>query len=127
MELNWNPPEIQNRLATLSWDAAHAEDVFFGEPIAGGERTPDRRFTEPAIAQTDFEAVFAEKLEESDGDINAAFERTAEQLGDTIRDVIEHHEWDLEPGGRKRHKNAPTWVTIDDSGELASSLDIQLD
>ncbi|MBE9178600.1 hypothetical protein IQ268_08515 [Oculatella sp. LEGE 06141] len=124
MELNWNPPDITDRKATFIWGAEHAEQTHNGEPSLTGFKDRDRPWTEVVIAETNLEELFAEKY---DGDINTAFEATAEELGDRFKETIEHHQWDIKSTGKKRHKDAPNWETIDDSGELKRSQSLEFE
>lgn len=124
MQLNWNPPRLDTKRAIFSWGADHAEEVHNGEVLLGGLRKPDRPYTTVTISEADVAQLVAD---EYDGDISAAFRQGMEQLGERFKDTIETYRWDIPSTGNKWHKDAPNWVTIDDSGELKESQNLEFE
>lgn len=127
MKLNWNPPPIEDQTAIFTWSADHAALVHEGGTTRDDKEYPARPFTTVTIDETDLEASFKDKYQEHQGDVETAFQKTMEDLGDGFKDTIEHHQWDIPSTGRKRHKLAPNWQTIYDSGELSDSQSLDFD
>jgi hypothetical protein len=129
MRLKFNPPRITTTTAIYTWSAEHAEYVHNGALYSGSDAATDtpeiivaRPWTEEAIARSNLPAMVKRHYR---GNISQAFEAAAEDLGNVFGDVIENHVWDIPPGGRKKFKDAPTWETIDDSGELKDSQSLE--
>lgn len=130
MRLEWNPPKVTAHTATFAWNSDHAVDVHEGAIDLAGVTSPDRPFTTVTIDQTDVPALFAEHYEGDRGNLDSSIERAlagmAEELGDKFTDTIVNHHWNIKSTGQKQHKDAPNWESIDDSGELADSLTIEV-
>jgi hypothetical protein len=124
MKLNWKPPTIKATKATFTWAAEHAEEVHNGAVYLGGTRGVDRPWTEVTLKEVDLPELLKGHYS---GDIGQAFVDTMEDLGDRFQDTIVNHVWDIPPGGQKLHKDAPTWETIDDSGELRESQTLEIE
>ncbi|MBD1996009.1 hypothetical protein H6G00_05180 [Leptolyngbya sp. FACHB-541] len=135
MKLTWNAPKIEPDKAIFTWTAEHAEAVHNGETDLAGVEKPARPWTEVTVAETDMEALFVDNFDVSQmtsgenlpENIKQAFRDTAEDLGDAFKDTIVNHDWGLPSTGQKLHKDAPTWVTIDDSGELRESQSLEFE
>jgi hypothetical protein len=131
MKLNWNNPKLGTTNATFSWSAEHAEDVHNGEVLLGGVRKPDRPWTTVVLGQVNVSELVAQQYrainqgDDRKADISQAFEESMELLGENFKDAIENYFWDIPSTGEKLFKDAPNWETIDDSGELRQSQNLE--
>lgn len=120
MEFRWNAPKISTTKATFTWgnsEVDYSVTVHEGETYLGG-RSPNRPWTEVGIAEFSFEQTFKSNYQ---GDLSVAFEQTMRQLSAKFDDVIDNHDWGIESNNKKQYRNAPTWRTITDSGNLRDS------
>ncbi len=121
MQLQWNPPEISSISCQFNWTADYATNVHEGDPVTGGGIGIARPWTDVAIGRNDLPAIFTDLY---NGDIRETFRDVCEHMENEFNDVLDNYDWGVIGRGLKQYKNAPTWQTITDSGNLKESLEV---
>lgn len=114
MSLTWAPPRLNNMEANFVWSANHAAEVWLERP-----------WTDIAVQRNDIAQLV---VDATDGvDVKSGFfEAMAVTMANEFTDVIDNYDWGIASKNRKVYRDAPTWGTITDSGELAESLTVEV-
>jgi hypothetical protein len=123
MQLTWNPPKLSTTKAKFVWSADYSAEVHEGEVYLGG-RSIGRPWTDISIGRFQLEESFKSHF---DGDLSKAFEKTMENLSKDFDDVIDNYDWGIPSNNQKQYRNAPTWQTITDSGQLRDSQSLSFE
>ena len=120
--MNWKDPGIPRQItAKLEWTAPYSADVYLGPHFKDGSRGIARPWAEVTLAQVNISLLVKAAFR---GDLTAAFLLMLERLELEFAETINSHDWGVVGTTEKRYRNAPTWQTITDSGELRDSLEV---
>jgi hypothetical protein len=122
---SWEPPVIEKPVAQFAWEAPYAALVHEGAE-GGGIIYPARPWTDHAIAQTDFEKVFASAFKAT-SNLQSAFESMVDAFEWACQEAMSIKAW-YWPTQTYRFNGEivpPGPRDIRDMDELLNSLNIE--
>lgn len=131
MQLNWNPPRINAKVAHYSWgdsEVNYAPKVHEGEVRRDGTEMPARPWVDAAVQEFDAEQAFQEGYLVARGDISQAFNATAEALSELFQYMIEDERWEWDrPTLRSNGAIVTSPRDIVDTGALKRSQRMEIE